>query len=106
MILTLDDAQEYIAKLEAENAELKQFAEDLGKYAAGQNLLYETSLQNQLKLMTENAALRQQVENLRCCGNCFNFYQGLCCPTTNEPVNHYCEQYESDNMTREDRNDG
>jgi hypothetical protein len=58
------------------------------------------------ELEKENALLKKQVEDLRCCGNCFNFYQGLCCPTTNEPVNHYCEQYESDNMTREDRNDG
>jgi hypothetical protein len=54
-----------IEEMETENAALKQFIEDLGKYAVGQELLYKSSLESQLRLTKENAALKQQVEKMK-----------------------------------------
>jgi hypothetical protein len=41
--------------------------------------------------------------NLKCCGNCYNFYQGTKCPHNYQAVNNICNNYDCDNLTRKER---
>lgn len=47
--------------------------------------------------------LKKQVENLKCCGNCKD-YKRIGCTGVEKEM--YCDNWQSDNMTREARNDG
>jgi len=56
--------------------------------------------ENYVTLQKENAELRTQVENKKCCGNCRincnceSFFRGW---------HKYCDQWQADSMTREER---
>jgi chemotaxis methyl-accepting protein methylase len=63
MILTLDDAQEYIDKLEAENAKLRQQVLQLDQEVKDTFVAMVRHHEEEIKHEVE--PLRQQVENLR-----------------------------------------
>jgi cell division septum initiation protein DivIVA len=65
MILTLDDAQEYIEKLEAENAELKTELQSWKDSRDGIMAENEALAYSKMQTEAENSALRQQVEDLK-----------------------------------------
>ena len=52
------------------------------------------TLLNKVKILKENN------DNLKCCGNCSNFMSNQMC--VNEP-DKYCDSWEYDGLTREDR---
>lgn len=47
--------------------------------------------------------LEHQLEDMKCCGNCYNFYQGTKCPHNYQAVNNICNNYDCDNLTRKVR---
>jgi hypothetical protein len=53
------------------------------------------------RLSNEKHDLTQKVEDLECCGNCKWYYKLLDCE--NKISIHYCPQWKSDSMTREER---
>jgi archaellum component FlaC len=95
MILTLDDAQEYIAKLEAENAALRQQVTDLEQEVQDTFTCIISHHEEEIKHEVE--PLRQQVEDLKCCGNCKS--KSLGCFVSGYQ-DHYCQEWQSDNLTR------
>lgn len=103
MILTLDDAQEYIEKLEAENAKLRQQVLQLDQEVKDTFVAMVRHHEEEIKHEVE--PLRQQVEDMKCCGNCKERYLNHCEQPDGQPYNEdmCCEVWQSDNLTKEDR---
>jgi hypothetical protein len=58
------------------------------------------------EILSRFADLRQQVEDLKCCGNCVQIkYKS--CPVRTACIpfegNNYCPNYQPDNLTRKER---
>jgi len=56
------------------------------------------------------AELEKQVADMKCCGNCNNYFHSTvdayyCCKNylKHPRPNHYCDNWQSDNITREER---
>ena len=63
-------------------------------------------------LLAEIASFKSQVEGLKCCGNCKTRHHISSCPKRkfssssygSTPLSSYCEAWQSDNLTRSERN--
>ena len=101
------DLQVKVQELEKENLRL-EYRDSISGY-------WEATTKSLIKLTVEyhnhNIDLQQQMEDLKCCGNCINYFckeEVYFCSVYKNSIphprpNHYCPNWQSDNLTQEQR---
>lgn len=87
-------------------AKFRESEEELSKYVKAFSTLwncYKEIDKERISLSIRAEQAEEQVERLKCCGNCYNFYQGTKCPHNYQAVNNICNNYDCDNLTRKER---
>lgn len=96
----LSDFLNKICVFQAKNNPHEYKAEILTRFKDLDSALTEAVNLN-TKWCKEVADLQQQLENLKCCGNCKNWKLAELCKA--KYLNGYCSNYQPNNLTRKER---
>jgi uncharacterized small protein (DUF1192 family) len=85
------------------DVEISQLKDEIRRLEAEVERLTDAMSFTESKALDRIAELEGKLKNLRCCGNCTYFYDNECMKFPATVDGEYCDKWESDTLTQEDR---
>ena len=94
-------SRDYEAEIYLLKAEIKRLGEFEDYYIRTHKHVYVAAIVQPYEEKIKR--LEAEVEGMKCCGNCTYFYDNVCSKFPTTVDGEYCDKWESDTLTQEDR---